>query len=210
MNNTTNVHFILDKSGSMTTVREATISGFNEYLNKLKNDKKSDYNFSLTLFDTEKVKKYTVEPIKKIAELNEDTYIPDGMTALYDAACSTINSVRKKVKKTEKNIVVIMTDGVENSSQEYSEKEFRSIIKGLEGEKNWTFVFLGANQDAWANAGKWGFHKGNVVTYNNTKRGVEAAMDVMASSSSSFSASSSPSTSTFMSAEDKKKIEDTK
>jgi len=141
----THVNFILDMSGSMMDVWESTISGFNEYLDNLKRDKKNDYRVSLTLFDDQIEKPYIDAPINEVEHLTKETYKPRGMTALYDAVCKTINGV----KNDEKNIVVIMTDGGENASQEYKTPDFIKIKNGLDAGKNWTFVFLGANQDAW-------------------------------------------------------------
>lgn len=204
---TTNVHFILDKSGSMTSVREATISGFNEYIQTLRKDTKSKYNLTLTVFDTEVTALEVNTPLSKVKELTSENYIPSGMTALYDAACSTIQKVKKS---TAKNLVVIMTDGEENSSKEYTQKELGKIIKDLEAKKNWTFVFLGANQDSWNVAQKFGMKQGNVANYNATFKGMGETMRTMASNTVAFSASLQDNTAEYFSAEDKAKLENTK
>lgn len=203
----TNVHFILDKSGSMMTVQDATISGFNEYLSNLRKDAKSKYNLSLTLFDTNVRQKYTMKPLEEVEELDRMSYMPDGMTALYDAVCQTVSKIEKG---KDKHLVVIMTDGEENSSQEYTAADLNRMIKELEKGKNWTFVFLGANQDAWIVGQKMGLSKMNTATYNNTRGGIKKTMDVLASCSASFSQSLSLSSASFFSQDDQNIIKDTK
>ena len=166
------INFILDKSGSMSARHDATISGFNEYLKTVSKeagkDKKAETLFSLTMFDTEIVKPYIAAKLKDVKELDRESYRPDGMTALYDAVCITVKEVEEKVKKMKGKtavVTVILTDGEENSSHEYTEKQLSNKIKELQNG-NWTFVFLGANQDSWATAQKWGVHAGNIANFS--------------------------------------------
>lgn len=206
----TNIHFVLDKSGSMEIVRDSTIGGFNEYIQTLKNDNKSEYNLTLTLFDTNIITKHVNKSLKRVKKLTKKTYVPSGMTALYDAACQTIEKARKKFNKKEKNIVVVMTDGEENSSQEYTQENFKKLVKTVEKDKNWTFVYLGANQDAWANAQKFGFAKGCTVDMVQSDAGTRSAFSNVASASMSLSSSDSASTKKFFSTKQKEAIEGSK
>lgn len=203
------VSFILDKSGSMGAVRESTISGFNEYLKTLKN-KKVQMSFSLTLFDTAVEKLYVNVPLKKIEELNEKTYTPDGMTALYDAVCQTIVEIEKTITKDQKSLVVIMTDGEENASQEYTQKELKKKIEELTKTKLWSFVFLGANQDAWANAQKFGISKMNVAAFNSTDAGITATFSGLSANTEAFAVSVKNVTQAFFSIKDQKGLKETK
>lgn len=205
MNKKVNVHFILDKSGSMLDVQSATISGFNEYIATLKKDKKNDYNMTLTLFDAVVQEKYKKEALKKIEQLDQKSYAPDGMTALYDAVCQTLKGIKED---KEKNLVVIMTDGEENSSKEYTEKNFQDLVGELKDKKNWTFVFLGANQDSWLKAGKWGFDKNNVANFVASARGMNTAMNTLAQSTVCFANASSFTSDTFFNEEQKKELEE--
>jgi uncharacterized protein YegL len=165
------VNFILDKSGSMDICREETISGFNEYLKTLqKKAKKGTYLLSLTLFDTNIEKPYVAKDILDVKPLNKDTYNPEGMTALYDASVETIEGISRKVDKMKEKTAVlniIMTDGQENSSQKHDAACLNDLIKKLKKEGNWTFVFLGANQDSWATGNLLGVDAGNVANWNN-------------------------------------------
>lgn len=208
-NNKTLVNFILDKSGSMSSVHDATISGFNEYLKTLQKDG-NEYDFSLTLFDTEVKAVHVDESIKKVDKLDKKSYVPDGMTALYDAVCKTVEDVKKAVAKGTKVLTVIMTDGEENSSKEYTEVNLKKLITKLEATKMWSFVFLGANQDSWANASKWGFASTNVTNFNATNKGVGAAFTAVAMNTSASARCSDFGTLTFFSKDDKDLLEKTK
>lgn len=204
--NMVNVHFILDKSGSMTSVKNATISAFNEYVETLKNDKKSEYRMTLTLFDTEVVERFSNTKLLSVEKLNAENYNPDGFTALYDAVCRTVKGVKGDSAKSDKNLVVIMTDGQENSSKEYNLEAFKAMVDEVAKDKNWTFVYLGANQDSWANAQKFGFDKGNVTNFNQSDLGIKNAMRGTAQATMCYAAQSELSTQSFYSEKQKKDI----
>ena len=88
------VHFVLDETGSMSSVRDATIDGFNEYVNGLRADKNGKYWMSLTKFDSRGiVPVYTDLPIKEVPDLNHDTYCPCSMTNLNDAIGETVTKM---------------------------------------------------------------------------------------------------------------------
>lgn len=195
------IHMIVDKSGSMGMVRDATISGINEYITGL-----GSGEVTLTLFDTlVEVKKPT--KIKEWTPLTHETYVPSGMTALYDAVCYTL----KNATDTKgKNLVVIMTDGQENSSKEYSQREMKKLVEDLTSKGNWTFVFLGANQDAYAEAQKYGIPTANAVTFNATPTGSSASFDILRGATMAYAASSSKSTGAFYSQAQQRVVEETK
>ncbi len=180
---------ILDKSGSMGMIRSQTISGFNEYIQTLIADKKTEYILSLTTFDTEVNKVYKSVKVDESVELNAKNYAPSGMTALYDATVSTIKEVAAKAKKKETYICVIITDGQENSSKEYKMKDMNEEIKKMEKE-GWTFVFLGANQDSFNTGAAMGFSTQNVSNFNATDAGSKAMFRSVATNTVSFSAQS--------------------
>lgn len=185
----THIFCILDKSGSMGFIRKATIDGYNEYIGGLKKTRGAKFN--LTLFDTKIDKRVKNTAIKDVSKLDNDSYRPDGMTALYDAVCSTLNDAKDKVGEKDKALVVIITDGQENSSREYNQKDMAKLVEELTAKGNWTFTYLGANQDAWATASQWGFNKGNVATFNATDAGATMAFASMSSNSVNYVRSSS-------------------
>lgn len=172
------VNFILDKSGSMSSVKDSTISGFNEYIKTLQKDKKNKYLLTLTLFNETTLKNPVSLDIAKFRPLNDEKYSPDGMTALYDAVCRSIEGLQEK--KGQKVINIIMTDGEENSSKEYTQTDMRRMIENREKRGNWTFVYLGANQDSYANAEKFGIKRGNVANFHATTQGMKQSYSTMA------------------------------
>ena len=187
---TTWISFILDKSGSMASIQNDTIGGFNTYLKTLQ--KKGNTLFSLTMFDTTIQRVCTNLDVKKVTKLNTETYQPGGMTALYDAVVSTIEDLHKEVKTMDKKptiLIVVMTDGEENSSTKHDQKCFRDFVKKTEREGNWTFVFLGANQDSWANASQVGLTRGNVADWTADAQGTQAAFRSLSANSVAFMAS---------------------
>lgn len=182
------INFILDRSGSMETIRETVISGFNEYINGLKTSKaKKNLLFSLTTFDTMGIEHpYTAVPISDVKPLTRRTFQPRAGTPLYDAAVNTIEDISTKVEPKQPVLVVIMTDGEENSSSEHDENCFKDLVDKLKAKGNWTFVFMGANQDAWGNAAKFGFDAGNTMQWASTTEGTKSAFRGLAGASASY------------------------
>ncbi len=188
---TTIVNFILDESGSMDMVRSGTISGFNEYIKSLKKKAEGKILFNLVTFDTSMKQVYENEPIKSV-KLTKENYSPDGMTALYDAVVETVEKVAKNDDEKTANLVVIMTDGEENSSHMHDRDCLKEIIEKLEGRGNWTFTFLGSNQDSWDEAGKVGVSFGNTINFDSgTDMSVKNAFRGLAGSTMNFCAMAS-------------------
>jgi hypothetical protein len=147
------------------------IGGFNFYLDELAKEQAVDYGFSLTLFDTVVEMKYKGVPLASIAKLDGSSYRPSGNTALFDAVGNTVQTV--STEGFDKIITVIMTDGEENSSREWSLHAVRELIKSKEAAGNWTFVFMGANLDAFEQGTTLGVPMANAVRYDSANyRGV--------------------------------------
>lgn len=189
---TTLIHFILDKSGSMDSIKKATISGFNEYLQSLKKSKEK-INFSLTLFDSISIDTpYINVSVKQVETLSSKTYRPNGGTPLYDAVVESVEALHEKVKEQDIAIVVaIMTDGEENSSKTHDEKCMRDLVEKLQSKGNWTFTYMGANQDAWGNAAKMGISRGNTMDWSADDEGSKDAFKRYALSSANYVAMAS-------------------
>ena len=187
-------NFILDKSGSMGSIRGDVIGGFNSYIEELKKQD-ADILFTLTMFDTESIDTpYLLTPIKDVQPLNEKTYRPNGGTPLYDAAVETIENIAARVKemKGKKAVVVtIMTDGEENSSVKHNQKCLKDLIKKLEKKGNWTFAFMGANQDAWATAQSFGIARGNAMSWEASSLGSTNALRSLAQNTAMYAMSAS-------------------
>ena len=169
------VNVILDKSGSMSTKVQDVIGGFNLYLDELAKEPAVDYGFTLTLFDTVVKKRYTAVPLAQVAKLDDSTYRPSGNTALFDAIGDTVQTV--DTNGFDKILTVIMTDGEENSSHEWTLQAIRELIRSKEAAGNWTFVFLGANLDAFAQGINLGVPIANSVRYDPANyQGVYASL----------------------------------
>lgn len=210
---TTVVHLLLDASGSMQSVKQATIDGYNEYINSLKEDG-GKFKVSLTMFDSDMSgnlrleKRHDAVNIDDVPELTDETYQPNGGTPLYDAFCTTLKDV--KPREDEKYLFVVLTDGEENMSKEYTEKQMTSLKKELEDNGNWTFVYIGANQDAWATASRFGYSSSNVTNFNATQKGTGMAFVTLSAATRSYSMSPTMSTSAFYTDSQQKQNEETK
>jgi len=160
----TEIVVVLDKSGSMGSVRSDTIGGFNTFLKDQK-ELPGEAVFTFVTFDTDYkfVEQGTL--LENVKELTNETYNPGGMTALLDAVGKTINDVVSRHasldedEKPGKTILVVLTDGEENSSIEFkTNTDISKMIKERE-DAGWEVVFLGADIDAWADGSKMGFSK---------------------------------------------------
>lgn len=146
-----NLTFIIDESGSMSSSRNDIIGGFNTFIEDQKKEIKGDVNVSLYTFN-DNVKRILVnENITEVKNLSESNYSPGGMTSLNDAVGTAINEIGSELSKMAEEerpstvMFVIMTDGLENSSKEFSSSRIRDMIKHQTDKYNWKFVYLGTD-----------------------------------------------------------------
>ena len=171
---------VLDRSNSMYSVRESTISGVNEFVEKQKNQP-GYATFSLVQFDDKYEVIHEAVPIKEVPQLTLETFIPLDMTALLDAIGRTINSTGQRLNKMpeserpSKVIFVIVTDGMENVSKEFNRNKIFEMIRHQDEKYDWEFVFIGANQDAIATATSMVISGQNAVNYVASNVGTQAA-----------------------------------
>ena len=139
---------VLDESGSMKSMWDEVINGYNKHLDDGKKDG-NDYLWSLLKFDSTKIDLvHDCIPIADVVELNRELYRPGASTPLYDAIAHAIRSAEAKHKEGQKVLVAIFTDGQENSSREIGIAELTALIKEKEAA-GWAFVYLGVALDAW-------------------------------------------------------------
>ena len=146
---------ILDKSGSMESIRQAAVDGFNETLAGIKKaqekyaESQEHFVSLLTFCDCEKKYVFDKVPVVEARKLTLDDYEPCCCTPLYDAMGFTLTTMRNHVKKVDDAVVVvtIITDGYENASKEYTGAAVKKLVEELKGE-GWTFTYMGANQDS--------------------------------------------------------------
>ena len=177
--NSSHIIFVLDDSGSMQSCRSATISGYNEYLQLQKEDAKKNNIptfVSLYKFDGASVKNvFNHIEVEEVKDLDENSYNPQGTTNLYDAiggVMMRINTQLAANKKANRDsiIITILTDGHENSSKTFDNVNVKQMVEKAEG-KNWGFMFLGANIDAFSAGASLGFTKNNTMQYDTSSMG---------------------------------------
>lgn len=170
MNDATDITIVLDRSGSMHAIREDTIGGFNRFLADQKAIDKPA-TLSLVLFDHEYTPLYVGRDLRAAEPLTNETYLPRGSTALCDAVGRTIVATGDRLrsmpeeKRPSRVLFVIVTDGLENSSQEYTRSMVRSMTRHQAEKYGWTFVYLGANQDAFSEAERIGIARNFAGNY---------------------------------------------
>lgn len=184
----THVAAVIDESSSMWNLQDATIDGFNEYIDELMKDiaAAEETTVSLTKFSGVANVVYTDKPLHQVPRLDRITYSPQGSTALYDAIGLTVGQLAPKVRKEDTAIVIVLTDGHENVSKENTREDILNLITRKESEGNWTFVYLGANQDAFAVGTQIGFKGGNTASYFATADSVKDTYSSLATNTSNL------------------------
>jgi len=178
----TDITFLLDRSGSMERNTADTIGGFNGFL-KEQQELEGEATFTLIQFaGVGETVPYKTVNIKDQEKLNTTTYRATGSSTAYlDALGKAINDTGNRLhelresQKPEKVVFVIMTDGLENASREFSKSTIREMIQHQEEKYNWQFVFMGANFDAVAEGGKFGINVNRAYTYNADSVGFAGA-----------------------------------
>ena len=160
--------FVIDKSGSMWGSEEDTMGGFNAFIEKEK-DKEFNTKVTTILFNDGYEVLYERKAIEDVDELTSREYFVGGSTALLDAIGRTITSLNHKIEN--KALFVVMTDGMENSSVEYSKKQIKNMISS----HSWEFIFIGADIDSYNEAGSIGFKKSRIANYEKSKNGIDGA-----------------------------------
>ena len=161
------VGFVLDKSGSMSGQREAATTGFNHFVEQVRGYGKPA-KLTLMMFDTEFKLVHDNLDLAAVPGMAYEQYVPDGSTALYDAVGHCVATMEREMSKYSKAraIMVILTDGQENSSREFSYDAIKELIGSKEAEGNWSFVYLSADPNGWSHAQQLGISVGNTVRYS--------------------------------------------
>ena len=171
----TELIFILDRSGSMHGLEQDTIGGFNGLIEKQKTES-GEAIVSLLLFDDQQDLIIDKQSLENIKPLTDREYYVRGCTALLDAIGGTVTRISRLQNETDesdrpdKTMVVIITDGLENASREFSYDKVKSLIEKKKKD-NWEFMFLGANIDAIGEAGRFGIDEDYAVEYRCDSEG---------------------------------------
>lgn len=176
----TDITLVLDRSGSMSKVRSDTIGGFNTFI-QAQRPLPGECVASLVQFNEFYEPLYSGKPIKEAPLLTTETFVPRGWTALLDAIGRTIIATGARLsampedQRPEKVIFVIVTDGVENASKEFTREKVFQMIGHQRDVYLWDFVFIGANQDAIAVGAGLNIGAGSTMTYAANAAGTQSA-----------------------------------
>lgn len=173
----TEIIFVIDKSGSMSRLTNDTIEGFNGFVESQKDDTKT--TLTTVLFDTAWKTLHDGVDVYEVSPMTNKDYIACGGTAMLDAIGDTINRVQDRhdnlgVEKPEKVLFVITTDGEENASRKFTKAQIEKMIKHQTNGHGWEFMFLGANMDAVKEAASIGISHDRSISYDWTTRGTDA------------------------------------
>jgi len=176
----TEIAVLIDASGSMSSIRDDVVGGFNAFVD----DQKKlpvEARLTVTFFDNTRFDKWQEGiDLKQCLKLGAE-YRPGGATPLLDATGRTIEELGERLSnmaeadRPSKVMVIIMTDGYENSSVVFTKEKIKSMIEHQEQVYKWEFVFLGANIDAFAEAESLGMRMSNVAEYDSSGEGVRLA-----------------------------------
>lgn len=184
-NKFTDITIILDRSGSMASVVPTVIKGYNDFLLEQK-QLEGEALISLFKFNENLNKVYENIPLRKVDNISKEDYNPEGTTALLDAVGACINKKTtfyeelKSSKVPEKTLFVIITDGYENSSKEFTKTQIKSLIDSKK-KQGWDFAFIGAGIDAFTESEKYGVGRGQTMSIQHNNEGYVAAFNSLTS-----------------------------
>ena len=178
----THLYILLDRSGSMSSIANDVIGGYNTFICEQKKVG-SDVRVTLVQFDSIDRQEIIAAgiPIDELVELTQDTFVPRGGTPLLDATGLLIARARMNEELRVQNslpkediVFVTVTDGEENESSEYTLRQVKKLIEQCE-EQGWTFVFLSAAIDAYGDASRMGMKGGNIQAFSASAHGADLA-----------------------------------
>ncbi len=180
----TEIVFILDRSGSMGGLESDTIGGFNSMISRQKKEK-GEALVSTVLFDNVSEVLYDRVPMEEVPEMTDRDYYVRGCTALLDAmggAIRHIGNIHKYARdedRPEKTLFIITTDGLENSSRQYSYEKVKKMVERKQKKYGWEFLFIGANMDAVREAGRFGIKADRAADYVCDEKGSGIVYEAM-------------------------------
>lgn len=165
------VAMVLDQSGSMQRGAKETIDGFNEQMQSVKQGATDEVDVEVvfTTFDsTARINKLFVN-LSEMGDLTDTDYRPNGLTAMYDGVGITMEALRARPDIDDPNtkvLLVILSDGYENASKQFSQERVAELIQDVKTTERWTITYMGANQDLSEITDKLNIDKGNTVIFD--------------------------------------------
>jgi len=190
-NGYSDITVVLDRSGSMACLVDEVIGAFNTFVDE-QQQVAGQASFSLVQFDDRYEVYLDAVDLNKVGRLDRTTYVPRGMTALYDAvgraivATGTRLAALDEADRPDKVVFLIQTDGEENASHKYDAATLQAMIRHQQDKYAWEFVFLGANIDAGSVAEEIGIARDKALQYANNADGTRAAFAAVSDNLAGF------------------------
>lgn len=200
--NLTYLVFVVDRSGSMGVIAKDMIGGFNFFIKAQRDAKLGECKVFFYQFDTQYESVYEDILLENVVDLNDETYVPRGGTALYCSLGKTITELGSRLnslpeeEKPSKVLIVTITDGednsryLDNSEDHYTLDKVKEMIKHQTEVYNWDFAYIGANQDAWQVGDSMGVAGNTKLGYTATAAGTAVMFDKLSKSTVSYRACS--------------------
>lgn len=184
----TRVSMVLDRSGSTATIIDDLIGGVNTFLEERRKDT-APQSISMLLFDDRMEYPFTDVSPQAIPPFTRLTYQPRGSTALYDAIGNAIGRLDAVMQPADRALLLIATDGQENSSREFDWSRISALIAAHQppARNNWTIVYVGAGLDAYKVAQNLGVRAGNTIAFAATSDGTRAVFGSISHSTTRYS-----------------------
>ncbi|MCW6038700.1 hypothetical protein K4A83_20845 [Spirulina subsalsa FACHB-351] len=183
----THISIILDRTGSMDTIQDDVIGGFNQFL---ASQQEETGRATLTLVQFDSQDPYEVihqfAPLEQVAPLSRETYVPRASTPLLDAIGRGIIDLAHRLatmpagEKPDQVVFVIITDGQENSSREFTKAQVMKLLAEKQEKDKWQFVFLSADLTALDDAIDYGFHAPATISFDKDSQGTAAVFSSLA------------------------------
>ncbi|MEL6325636.1 MAG: vWA domain-containing protein [Cyanobacteria bacterium J06626_23] len=195
----THITVLLDRTGSMQSIRDDTIGGFNAFLNQQKTEP-GMATLTLVQFDSQDPYEvvHNFRALPSVPELTRATFVPRASTPLLDAMGRCINDLEKNLLNMQESdrparvVVVVITDGQENASREFRAEQVRSMIKEKQEQSDWQFVFLSADLAAINDALASGVRAGAAMAFDKNAKGTAAVWQSASARIADYRASRKP------------------
>lgn len=161
------ISIILDRSGSMEEARAEAISTVNSYLRQVRADKTIEARLSLVIFDSQSIDTIRDRVAVNVCpEITLEEYQPRGGTPLLDAVGYSVGILDCLSDKDERRIMAILTDGLENSSREYTREKLKGLLDRKQKQDGWLVLYLGAGHDSWSQANRIGIAANHTADFS--------------------------------------------
>lgn len=189
----THIAILLDRTGSMESIRDDTIGGFNAFVDSQKREP-GHATLTLVQFDSQDPHEviHRFAPIELVPPLTRETFVPRASTPLLDALGRTIHELEsslaqlKPENRPAKVVMAVVTDGKENASREYRKTQIEHMIREHTEKDGWQFVFLSAELGAFDDARDLGFDSDSSLAFDKSRHGTTAMFASLSARTSDY------------------------